>query len=183
MIDMARKNSTSRNFKTNLFTEMTSTQMTYSGCFSKIKATLMTYLAEYSCKWDSNNNRGEAIDARIISTSNRCSEGIREPKLSERPEEGSLFQHHSAREVSGNRDKEELNNTNKWWIHQVKMKCKAAAEIKGTKITEIKTKVQTISTIIDNLEESRITLILMKIHLKLLQDRLNKKSKMPVCAF
>jgi hypothetical protein len=63
------------------------------------------------------------------------------------------------------------------------MKRKAAAEIKGTKITEIKTKVQTISTIIDNLEESRITLILMKIHLKLLQDRLNKKSKMPVCAF
>jgi len=63
------------------------------------------------------------------------------------------------------------------------MKRKATAEIKGTKITEIKTKVQTISTIIDNLEESRITLILMKIHLKLLQDRLNKKLKMPACAF
>ena len=113
MIDMARKNSTSRNSKTNLFTEMTSTQMTYSGCFSKIKATLMTYLAEYSCKWDSNNKRGEATDARIISTSNRCSEGIRERKLSERQEEDSLFQHHSAQEVSGNRDKEELNSTNK----------------------------------------------------------------------
>jgi len=113
MTGLAQRSSTGKNSKINLFTEMTSTQMTYSGCFFKIKATLMTYLAEYSCKWDSSNNKGEAIDARIISTSNRCSEAIREPKLSERQEEDSLFQHHSAQEVSGNRDKEELNSTNK----------------------------------------------------------------------
>jgi hypothetical protein len=113
MTALARRSNTGRNSKINLFTEMTSTQMTYSGCFSKIKVISMTYLAEYSCKWDSNNNRGEATDARIISTSNRCSEVIHEPKLSERPEEDSLFQHHSAQEVSGNRDKEELNSTNK----------------------------------------------------------------------
>ena len=47
------------------------------------------------------------------------------------------------------------------------MKRKARAEIKGTLKTEIKTKVQTISTIIDNLEENRTTLISIKTHLKL----------------
>jgi hypothetical protein len=154
---------------------MTSTQMTYLRCFSRIQAISMTCLAGYSCKWGS-NSRGEAIGARIISILNNCSGAIHTPARSDPREAGSLFQHRLVPEVSDSQDREDLHSNNKSRIHQVKTKHKAAAEqIKGT---EIKTKVQTISTIIDNLGESLTTLILKKIHLKLLRNRLKKKLKM-----
>ena len=137
----------------------------------------MTFLAAYSCKWDS-NSREEEVGARIISTQINCLEGIRIPVHSECLGEDSLFQHRLVQEISDSQDSEDLLSNNRLWILQVKVKLKASAEIKGTLKTEIKTKVQTISTIIDNLEENRTTLISIKNHLKLQQVRLNKKSKM-----
>ena len=112
MTALAQRSNTGRNSKINLFTGMISTQMTFSGCFSKIQEISMTYWAGYLCKWDSSNREG-AIDDRIISTLNRCLEGIPALKRSECPEEDSLFLHHLAQEVLANQDKEELSSISK----------------------------------------------------------------------
>jgi hypothetical protein len=112
MTGLAQRSSTGRNSKTSLFTVMTSTQMTYLRCFSRIQAISMTCLAGYSCKWDS-NSREEAIGARIISILSNCSGAIHTLARSDPREGGSLFQHRLVPEVSDSLDREDLHSNNK----------------------------------------------------------------------